>query len=222
MKNINLAKKTRYFKKLDDMDFNAIMNCLSCRIVEYKKGQTIVNISDEADYAYLFLTGSARSVSYDTEGNVFLNLDYEKESIFGLSEIASQKSKFNKHLYALEDSTVLLMSRFRLMSPSLNRCMRHIILMKECLLELSRQNNELYTNKNILTLKTTRDKVLTYLKEYSKKKRSKEINIPYDRQELALYLGVERSALSSELSKLKKEGYIDFSKNHFKILKKLD
>jgi Mn-dependent DtxR family transcriptional regulator len=90
--------------------------------------------------------------------------------------------------------------------------------MKACFIELARQNIEISCHKNILSLSSTKDKVLSYLNSYSKKIKSNDFYIPYSRMDLALYLGVERSALSYELSKLKKEGYIDFEKNHF-ILK---
>ncbi len=218
MKNIRLAKKSKYFKELDDMDFNAIMHCLNCRIVTYNKGETVVNISDEADYAYLFLSGSARSLTYDVNGNVFINLDYEKDEIFGLAEIINQKAKFSKHLYCLEDSIVLLLGRTRLINMCQNRCLRHIIVLKQIFRELARQNEVLFNYKNLLSLGSTKEKIMKYLTDTSKKKRNKEFNIPYSRQELASLLGVERSALSFELSKLKKEGLIDFNKNHFKLI----
>ncbi len=219
MKNIKLAKKSRYFKELDEMDFNAIMHCLNSRIVSFNKGETIVNIGDSVDYAYLILSGQARSVTYDINGNIFFNFDYEKDEVFGLVEIIGQKARFAKHLFCLEDSLVLLMSRTRLINMCSNHCLRHVLLLKQLFKELARQNELMFNYKNLLTLKTTREKILKYLSETSKKKKSKEFDIPYSRQDMALFLGVERTALSLELSKLKKDGLIDYNKNHFILLK---
>ena len=70
-----------------------------------------------------------------------------------------------------------------------------------------------------LTKSSTKDKVLCYLNNIKSTIKKDEFNIPFDRQELANYLGVERSALSKELSTLQKEGKIEFHKNHFKIIK---
>ncbi len=218
MKLINLAKKTIYFKKLDDMNFNAIMHCLQARVVSYNKNDTIVNIGDKISYAYLILSGQARATSFDENGNLFINLDFNAGNIFGLIEIINNDKIFNNHLVALDDCTVLLLDKFRLLNPTLNRCQRHIDLMKACFCELARQNIEIANHKNILTLSSTKDKVMSYLGQYSKTCKSNDFYIPYSRMDLALYLGVERSSLSYELSKLKKEGYIDFEKNHF-ILK---
>ena len=67
--------------------------------------------------------------------------------------------------------------------------------------------------------RTTREKLLTFLSIESVKNNSKEFEISYDRQKLADYLGVERSAMSAELSKLRQEGILDTKKNKFKLLK---
>ena len=64
---------------------------------------------------------------------------------------------------------------------------------------------------------TTKKKVMAYLSNIRSLVKSNSFDIPYNRQELANYLGVERSALSKELSDLQKEGYIKFHKNHFEI-----
>ena len=70
---------------------------------------------------------------------------------------------------------------------------------------------------NHITKHSTKDKVLSYLQYMSKKNNSKYFDIPFNRQELADYLSVDRSALSFELGKLKKSGLIDFTKNHFML-----
>ena len=70
----------------------------------------------------------------------------------------------------------------------------------------------------ITSKRTTREKLLTYLSLYSKKVDKKSFTIPFDRQELADYLEVERSGLSMEISKLKKDGIINSQKNYFELL----
>ena len=70
---------------------------------------------------------------------------------------------------------------------------------------------------NHITKPSTKDKVMAYLQYISKKENSKYFDIPFNRQELADYLSVDRSALSFELSKLKKQGILDFNKNHFML-----
>ena len=81
-------------------------------------------------------------------------------------------------------------------------------------------NNDAFLNRiKELTMPTTKEKVMCYLNNIRSAIKSTSFNIPYNRQELADYLGVERSALSKELSELQKAGYITFHKNHFELKK---
>jgi len=220
MEKISQAKKTIYFRKLDDQDFNAIMHCLQGRVMSFKEGDYIAHMDDKATYAYLILAGDARSYSIDDDGNIFINLDYKKGNIFGLNDIIQGNKTYSEDLKALTDVDILALDSFRLINPTLNRCLRHIELLKACFKEIGRQNKELEIHKNLLTLSKTSDKVMLFLKNYSQRKKTLEFDIDYSRQELATYLGVERSALSAELSKLKKEKRIDYSLNHFILLEK--
>ena len=69
-----------------------------------------------------------------------------------------------------------------------------------------------------MSQRTLRDKVLSYLSSQAMITGSREFTIPYNRQQLAEYLSVDRSALSSELGKMKKEGILEFRKNWFRLL----
>jgi CRP-like cAMP-binding protein len=76
------------------------------------------------------------------------------------------------------------------------------------------------TKMEYITKRTTKEKLLSYLMDQLRHKNSNMFNIPFNRQELADYLSVERSALSAEMSKLKASGIINYKKNHFEILKR--
>ena len=80
------------------------------------------------------------------------------------------------------------------------------------------RNLEFHQKLEITAKRTTREKLLTYLSMMSKEKGSKSFDIPFDRQELADYLEVERSGLSSEISKLRNEGIIKSTKSHFVLI----
>ncbi len=69
-----------------------------------------------------------------------------------------------------------------------------------------------------MSQRTTREKLIIFLNMESIKNNSKEFTISFDRQALADYLGVERSAMSAELSKLRSEGILESEKNKFKLL----
>ncbi len=219
MKKNTLAKKTIFFKKLDDMDFYAIMNCLRGRIQNYKKGDLIVRQGEKVSNAYLILSGETRSYYISKEGLEYISLDYTKGQMYGLIDIISNNKEYQCDLKVIsEEATVLLLDSYRLITPSENRCKRHIELMRACFQEAGRQNKELEFKNLLLTLTKSEDKILTYLNRISSIKKSKDFDIPYNRNELANFLGLDRSALSSTLSKMKKEGKIDYKLNHFTLL----
>ena len=66
--------------------------------------------------------------------------------------------------------------------------------------------------------RTTREKLLSYLSDEAKRSRSASFSIPFNRQQLADFLSVDRSAMSNELGRMRKEGLIEFHKNQFTLL----
>ena len=69
-----------------------------------------------------------------------------------------------------------------------------------------------------MSQRTTRDKILSYLSMESQKNKSSKFDIPFNRQQLADFLSVDRSALSKEMCKMRDEGIFKFNKNHFELL----
>ena len=80
------------------------------------------------------------------------------------------------------------------------------------------RNLEFNKKLDIMSRRTTREKLMAYLLEEAKRNGSNSFTIPYDRQSLADFLSVERSAMSAEISKLRKEGVLESEKNRFKLL----
>ncbi len=214
---IKNVKKSIYFKSLDEMDFNALMRCMESKLRAFKPGEEIVSIGDSVNDAFIIISGYTRAYSIDDEGNILLRLDYSKNNIFGVKEISQNLKYYDESLVALEETLVLTMSKYRFLNPCENRCKRHIELMKLASLELARQTSAYINRIDYMSKGKTKAKVLAYLNHMVKTKKSKDIFIPYSRQQLADYLGVERTALSAELSKLKKDNLIDYDKNNFII-----
>lgn len=218
MDNLSLAKKSNFFKKLDPMDFNAILRCLNIRIKEYKANEIIEYEGNSAKNAYLVLSGNLRTAFFDVNGTAIPIRDYSKDMFFGLEYIDPKASNYQEELYATEDSTVLIADLNKLFTPCENRCMRHQVIISECIKELARTSNSSKKRISELGQQKTKDKILKYLSN-TIPAINKKVKIPYNRQELADYLGLERSALSKALSDLKKDGYIDYNKSTFIRLK---
>lgn len=219
MENLKSIKKFLIFRDIEDKDTIALLRCLSARIVSYKKGEMIINRGDRIDYLYIIVNGCARDTITEVNGNVTTIIDYREGDIIGLETLFSTRKTFQTDITANEDSNILLVDVFRTINPCNNYCPRHVKLMNNMISLLAKQNNKLANRVKELTKSSTKDKVLCYLNNIKSTIKKDEFNIPFDRQELANYLGVERSALSKELSTLQKEGKIEFHKNHFKIIK---
>ena len=165
----------------------------------------------------LVLDGHLRTTLIDYYGNNSIIADYYSGDAIGIEEAFSGLNTTKYNLIAVENSQVLTMNKLRVLYPCENMCQRHTRLQNNLVKIISQKNIELMEKFNHITKHSTKDKVLSYLQSVSKKYNSKYFDIPFNRQELADYLSVDRSALSFELSKMRKEGILDFNKNHFHI-----
>ncbi len=218
MDNLELAKNSILFKDLEQQDFRALLHCLSIQIKKYKRGDVIEHEGNPAKFAYLVLKGKCKTTHIDVDGSLIPGTIYIKDQIYGLEYIHFAKSNYEEELVAIEDSTLLIMNLFRLLTPCENRCFRHYHLISKCLDEYSRLITKSKERITELSQAKMRDKILIYLKN-NIPSANQFYKIPYNRQELADYLGVERTALSSQLSKLKKEGLIDYKRSEFMLKK---
>ena len=190
---------------------------MNAKVVRVNKDITFIKHQDKIHSLYIVINGIARNTVIDIDGNIITQIDYTEGDIIGLEYYYANRRTFLNDISAATDMTLLLVDSFRFVNPCQNFCPRHAALMQNAFTQLAKQSSK-NTNRILeLTQPTTKEKVLTYLNNIKQTKKSNEFDIPYNRQELADYLGVERTALSKELSDLKKIGKIDFHLNHFII-----
>lgn len=213
MEKLSRIKKCACFKGLDTLDFNALLRCLQIRVKRCKPGEIIEYEGSIPKYAYIVLSGRARTSAFDEHGVALIQIDYTQDMIFGL-EYALNNVPYKEEFYTVEETTLIICDLKRIISPCENRCPRHYKIMNECFKQLGHNLSESKARIRELVQNKTKDKVLTYLKR-ALPKPDRFYTIPYNRQEMADFLGVERTALSAELSKLQKEGYIEFNKSNF-------
>ncbi len=121
-------------------------------------------------------------------------------------------------VYASSDVTIMLLNRDKILRPCSEACNFHGKIIENLLQIVARKNIMLNQKLRYTSHKTTRDKLMAYLTDQAKIHQSPDFIIPFDRQGLADYLSVERSAMSAELSKLQKDGIIKTSRSHFTLL----
>ncbi|MBQ1991294.1 MAG: winged helix-turn-helix domain-containing protein, partial [Clostridia bacterium] len=97
-------------------------------------------------------------------------------------------------------------------------CRFHAMVVQNLFFAISEKNRKLVQKLGHMSKRSTREKLISYLSEEAKKQTSSTFTIPFNRQQLADFLSVERSAMSNELCKMRDEGLIEFEKNNFKLL----
>ena len=199
-------------------DLESLLSCLSAQKRPFQKGAWILPAGENTDSAGLLLTGSAHIERFDYWGNRHIVNAVLPGDVFGESYAASPESVLNVSVQADEDSSVLFLQLGKVLHMCSSACAFHTRLIDNLVMLLARRNLTLNEKLTCVTQHTMRDKILSYLSSQSVRCHSSYFDIPFDRQQLADYLNAERSALSKELSKLKKEGVIDFQKNHFRLL----
>lgn len=217
MENFSDIKKTKIFAEISENDMQAMAYCLKIKFANYNKNDTIVSQGTPAENVYLILKGGAKVENIDSRGDISIITKLKAGGVFGIESSYSGEEEYSEYLIATENSLVMIMNRHRLINPCQNKCKRHDIVVKNLVKLIVERNAELIEKLRLLSKKNTREKVLAYLYRQSSLAGSVYFDIPYNKTELANYLSVDRSALSTVLSKLKEEGIIDFDKKHYHI-----
>lgn len=221
MEKLKTIKKINLFKNLEEKEITALLRCFSVKFIEFRERKKIANRLDKIETLYIVLSGTARETWYNEDGDIITYIDYREGDIIGLEYVSGIRKTFSGEIISIEDTFVMALDSFRFLNPCNNFCPRHTKVINNAFSYLAKQNVKLLNRIRELTMPTTKEKVMCYLMNIRANVKSNSFNIPYNRQEMANYLGVERSALSKELSNLQKEGYITYHKNHFEIKKAL-
>ena len=217
MKEIKQWKKYPIFRGIDENDILALNRCFSARIIRPEKNSKIISQGEKIEFIYILIDGRAKEYVTDSQGNISTHIEYEEGSIIGLDYYISNRKTFKQDIIVTEDSVLFLLDAFRVLNPCDNFCPRHTKAIQNLFFALAKQNESNVKRIKQLSLGKTKQKIVSFLNDYKNEKKSNSFDIPYNRQELAQHLGVERTALSKELSDLQKEGKIEFFKNHFKV-----
>ena len=218
MKNFELLKKCPLFQKIKEKELSAMLDCLNARTLTLAKNETIFQEGSKATYVGLVLSGSVQIVQDDFYGNRSIIAVIHPPQLFAEAFACANVELMPVSVIAERPSEIMLIDCKRILSICTNTCIFHQQLINNLLRIVASKNLLLQQKIEVMSQRTTRDKLMTYLLSQAKLKNNNEFTIPYDRQALADYLGVERSALSAEIGKLRKEGVLESTKSHFRLL----
>lgn len=205
------------FKNMTDDNIKSLSNCFKMNIKTYKKNDYIVKMDDDIEYIHIIYSGTCIIEEEDYWGNRSIMDVVLRNQVFGISYAYANIKKYPVSLVAKEKTKVNIIPVSKVFSPCSKHCVHHNTLIKNAVEVLAIKNISLMEKLEHISKRTTREKIISFLSSFAAKTNSNDFYIPFDRQELADYLLVDRSALSSELSKLKKSNLIDYRKNHFII-----
>ncbi|NLD18743.1 MAG: Crp/Fnr family transcriptional regulator [Clostridiales bacterium] len=215
--NYLFLANTMLFRGIAVEDVKGILDCLGSFTKKYEKGDTVFRAGDTAESIGLVVTGSVNIESDDVWGNKSIFGRAGVGELFAESYACIPGEQMMVSVVACEKTEVMFINASRLLIPCSNSCLHHNRLIKN-LLQVTTQKN-LGLSRRILhtSSKTIRGRLLSYLSEHARQHGSYAFTIPFNRQQLADYLSVDRSAMSNELSKMQKDGIIDYEKNSFII-----
>lgn len=192
--------------------------CARARAKDFKKDELIIEAGMATDEFGILLKGGARSIKWDASGKLTIITLIEEGGAIGVLLAASEGRVSPLSVQATADSTVLFFSFRRILTRCEKQCPHHEKILRRYITLLAEKGLELHERVNCLLEPTVRQKVLTFLRTIAAEQNSREIILPINRNIMAEYLNIERSALSRELSRMKRDGVIDFCKNAFKLL----
>lgn len=217
-KYLDVLKSVNLFRGIEETELEPLLSCLSAKMAHYEKGQIIFSSGERIERFGIVLSGQVQVVQDDYHGNRSILAQIDTGNLFGESFAYAEIKMLPVSVITTAESELLFIDSRELAVPCAKACGFHSRLIQNMLNIVSNKNISL-TQKNEFTSKrTTRDKLLAYLSVEANKARSSRFTIPFNRQELADYLSVERSAMSAELSKLRDDGVLNFHKNQFELL----
>jgi CRP-like cAMP-binding protein len=201
---------------LDELD--KLLNCVNAYILNKEKGDIILREHSEMTNVGILLSGELRATRLDPSGKQLVIAHHSAGSIFGyiLSFSPTQKSPVT--VTAFTNAAILMIPFEGMLNRCYKMCACHDKLMHNMLRVVSHKYFALQERLTCIMRPTLREKILFYFEKAAVQEGSRTFNIPFDRAALAEYLNAERSALSRELSAMKREGIIDYYKNTFKLL----
>lgn len=194
-----------------------MLPCLKATAKQYDRNERIMRSGQTSDRLGIVVSGQVRVEVADAWGGIAILEILEPGSLFAHSYACSMQP-LDIDVVADTACEVLFIKVERIIHPCPNQCECHAHITSNLMRSLAQRNLDMDRRAMAMTPKTIRGKILTYLSQQKKIAGSNTFSIPYSQTKLANHLSVDRSALSNELSKLRREGIIDYQGTTFKLL----
>ncbi len=209
------------FAGISEEGVDQVLACLSARPRHFDKQAMLLRAGD-APVMGVVLAGSVHILQEDFWGNRSLLGRAGPGDLFAEAFACAGVLRLPVSVEACEPTDVLLLDAGRLSAVCPAACPHHVQMIRNLLRLMAEKNVGLARKVEHMARRTTRDKLLSYLSAEARRSGGSAFSIPFNRQQLADYLAVDRSAMCSELSRLRDEGLLDFHRSAFVLRQELE
>lgn len=212
-----VIRSSPLFSGISAEEASAMLSCLQAEKKDFPKEAFLLHAGDTAESIGLILSGSILVIQEDIWGNRNILSKAGPGQTFAAAYACAPGSVLNVNVFAETPVTALFLNIKRILNVCPSACTHHSRIIRNLLGDLAEKNLRFSEKLTHMSQRTTRDKLMSYLSAEAQRLGTYEFDIPFSRQQLADYLGVERSGLSLELGKMRSEELLDFHKNHFAL-----
>jgi CRP-like cAMP-binding protein len=211
--------RSSFFSGISEKDIDKLLSCLGGRRKAFEKDAYIYMEGEECTSLGIVLSGTLHILRDDFWGNRRIVEQVKNGEQFGAALVCAGIKHIPVSVIAREKSEVLFLDYNRLIATCPQACSCHTEMIKNLIRSLAEKTTMLLIKNDLQSRHSTREKLLAYLSVQAKKENSRSFEIPFNREELAAYLSVDRSAMSAELCRMRDDGILVFKKNKFELLK---
>lgn len=216
-KYLKILKKSQLFSGVAEDEIEAMLDCLSAELRTYQKGSYVLHQGEYLHHITVLVAGSLLIQKDDFWGNRSIINKINVGEMFGEAYVAPGSEALLNDVIATEDSAIIFFDVHKILTTCSSACRFHAVVIQNLFYAISVKNRSLVQKLGHMSRRTTREKLLSYLSEQAKKQGTSSFEIPFNRQQLADFLSVDRSAMSNELCKLRDEGLLSFERNRFQL-----
>lgn len=216
-KYVPILKRTQMFAGVGEEEIVSMLSCLGAKLYTYKKGDYVLQQGEHLSNITVLAEGDLHIQRDDYWGNRSILGQIAVGEMFGEAYVAPGSGALLYDVVAVEDSAVIFFDVNRIITPCSSVCRFHAVVVQNMFFAICEKNRKLVQKIGHISQRSTREKLISYLSEQAKRHNRSQFTIPFNRQQLADFLSVDRSAMSNELCKMRDEGLLEFDKNQFKL-----
>ena len=214
-----ILRNSPFFQGMTEEEILSVLHCVSATVQHKQKDEYILRVGDSTESMGLVLSGSVLVLQEDLWGHRNIIHRIGPGEYFAEPFAATAGSVLNVSVVADEDAQIMLLNMERFLKTCPHACAHHSRMVRNLVSVMAKRVLDLNEKLTHMAKRSTREKLLSYLSAESMRQGKLSFTIPYDRQQLADYLSVERAAMSVELGKLQKEGLLKTNRNYFELFR---